>query len=218
MNKNIKPKIYLPINKPKAFDILFTYLNPDNVIPSTSTRLAYMNAFFKGFDELVSSKSYESVLNHITDSIDIFSLGFTLQFMANQFHLRGALSLSDFTKLSIFFHKMWDFNPKTRVINITDLLVEYETILLELGILTRLNKRFENHKVIHKAPETLKEERSVSKHLSAELESVAYQDPVKLTNSLQSIANTNRRNKKTARYVRSVRSARKKIKTIKTRH
>ena len=113
---------------------------------------------------------------------------------------------------------MWDFNPKTRVINITDLLVEYETILLELGILTRLNKRFENHKVIHKAPETLKEERGVLKHLSAELESVAYQDPVKLTNSLQSITNTNRRNKKTARYVRSVRSARKKIKTIKTRH
>jgi serine/threonine protein kinase len=206
MGKNTKPKIFLPINKPKAFDILFTYLNPENVIPSTSTRLAYMTSFFNGFDELVSSKSYAYVLNHITDSIDIFSLGFTLQFMANQFHLRGAISLSDFTKLSIFFHKMWDFNPSTRVVNLSALLVEYERILLELGVLSRLNSCFENHKVIHKAPpETVKEETSVSKHLSAKLESEAYQDPIKLTQTINSKSSR----KKTKNKTKTVKSRRK---------
>jgi hypothetical protein len=45
---------------------------------------------------------------------------------------------------------MYDFNPETREINIDNLINEYENILLETGILTRLKKSFENHIVVNK--------------------------------------------------------------------
>jgi hypothetical protein len=44
---------------------------------------------------------------------------------------------------------MYDFNPETREINIDNLLNEYETILQETGILTRLQKTFENNNLIN---------------------------------------------------------------------
>jgi hypothetical protein len=107
---------------------------------------------------------------------------------------------------------MWDFNPSTRVVNLSALLVEYERILLELGVLSRLNRRFKNHKVIHKAPpETVKEEPSVSKHLSAKLESEAYQDPIKLTQTIKltkTISSKSSR-KKTKNKTKTVKSRRK---------
>ena len=45
---------------------------------------------------------------------------------------------------------MYDFNPETREINIDNLINEYENILLETGILTRLKKSFENHIIVNK--------------------------------------------------------------------
>jgi hypothetical protein len=45
---------------------------------------------------------------------------------------------------------MYDFNPETREINIDNLIEEYENILLDTGILTRLNKSFENHTIVNK--------------------------------------------------------------------
>ena len=115
----------LPINNPESFKILFTYLNPDDTVPDAATQYGYINSFFDGFDDLIKTKSYNEVLNHTTDSIDVFGLGFTLQFMANCFKRLNALSLEDYTRLSTFFHKMYDFNPVTRVIDIDLLLNEY---------------------------------------------------------------------------------------------
>jgi serine/threonine protein kinase len=142
----------LPINKPESFQILFTYLNPRNTVPSASTQYSYIDSFFDGFNDLIESKSYEDVLDIVTDSIDIFGLGFSMQFMANCFKRIGALNVEFFTRLSGFFHKMYDFNPKTRVIDITLLLEEYENILLELGVLTRLKKSFVNHSLVDVVP------------------------------------------------------------------
>lgn len=177
--------INLPIKNPKAFSILFTYLNPNDSIPNAATQYAYIDSFFNGFNYMVGRNSYDTNLNYFADSIDIFGLGFTLQFMANCFKRLNALSLEDFTKLSIFFHKMYDFNPVTRVIDIDQLLTEYENVLLEIGILTRLNKSFENHKLVNKRPvpliimaEAKSDEKSPPQHLSAELQNFANNDPI----------------------------------------
>lgn len=184
LNKNAHPNVVIPIYNQKSFDILFAYLNPDNVIPTSSTRYAYLTSFFDGFNEMIGNNSYDTVLNHIVDSIDVFSIGFTLQYMANNFYNFGGLSLEDFTTLSNFFHKMWDFNPTTRSVDINKLLTEYETILLELGILTRMDRRFENHKIYKAFPipavimkEAKKDERSAPEHLSHALETEANKDP-----------------------------------------
>jgi hypothetical protein len=87
----------LPINNPKSFSILFTYLNPTDTVPDAATQYGYINSFFDGFNELITRQSYTPILNHTIDSIDVFGLGFTLQFMANCFKRLNALSLEDYT-------------------------------------------------------------------------------------------------------------------------
>ena len=175
----------LPINNPKSFSILFTYINPDNKVPNADTQYGYINSFFDGFNEMIDRDNYDTVLNYIADSIDVFGLGFTLQFMANCFKRLNALSLEDFTRLSSFFHKMYDFNPVNRVIDIDALLNEYENILLEIGILTRLGKSFETNMLVNKPPappviiaESKRDEKSPEKHLSAALQEFADKDPI----------------------------------------
>ena len=175
----------LPISKPSSFKILFTYLNPDNTVPNSSTQYAYINTFFDGFNKMINNNDYDFVVNHTADSIDVFGLGFTLQFMANCFKRLNALPLEDFTRLSSFFHKMYDFNPLTRVINIDILLNEYENILLEIGVLTRLKKSFENNNIVNKPPAphsimsvSKMDENSPPKHLSNELQNFADNDPI----------------------------------------
>jgi len=140
------------LKKPEAFKVLFTYLNPDNLVPDVETQYGYINSFFDGFNDLISQKNYDYILNHIVDSIDVFGLGFTLQYMTNCFKRHNALSLEDYTRLSGFFQKMYDFNPFTRTNDIEQLLEEYENILLQNGVLVRLNKSFENHKLVDKNP------------------------------------------------------------------
>jgi serine/threonine protein kinase len=172
------------INNPSSFKILFTYLNPNNTIPNASTQYGYINSFFNGFNDMTNDKSYDEILNYTIDSIDVFGLGFTLQFMANCFKRLNALSLQDFTRLSTFFYKMYDFNPLTRVIDIELLLNEYENILLELGILMRLKKSFKNHILVNKlfAPSIIiskskSDDKSLPQYLSHELQEFANKDP-----------------------------------------
>ena len=90
------------------------------------------------------------MLERTIDSIDVYGLGFTLQYILNCFYRQNVLDLNFFERLSTFFYKMYDFNPETREINIDNLISEYENILLETGILTRLNKSFENHTIVNK--------------------------------------------------------------------
>jgi serine/threonine protein kinase len=185
-NSNINT-LDLPINHPEAFKILFTYLNPNNTIPDASTQYGYIDSFFDGFNEMIAKSSYNNTLNFIIDSIDVFGLGFTLQYMANCFKQHNAINLPNFTRLSTFFHKMYDFNPSTRVIEIDALLNEYENILLEIGVLTRLNKTFENNTLVDKSPappiimkEIKIDSKSSPKHLSAELQSFANKNIIEI--------------------------------------
>ena len=175
----------LPINKPASFSILFTYLNPDGTIPNAATQYGYINSFFDGFNDMIDHNSYNDVLDYITDSIDVYGLGFTLQYMANCFKRQNALSLEDFTRLSAFFHKMYDFNPLNRIIDINQLLNEYENVLLEIGILTRLGKSFENNILVNRPPapsvimtEAKIDEKSAPQHLSPVLQEFADKDPI----------------------------------------
>jgi hypothetical protein len=89
------------------------------------------------------------MLDQTIDSIDVYGLGFTLQYILNCFYRQNVVDLIFFKRLSTFFHKMYDFNPETREINIDNLINEYENILLECDILTRLNKSFENHVIVN---------------------------------------------------------------------
>jgi serine/threonine protein kinase len=219
---------HLPISKPSSFKILFTYLNPDNTIPNSSTQYAYINTFFDGFNKMIDQNNYDFVLDHIADSIDVYGLGFTLQFMANCFNRLNALSLEDYTRLSAFFHKMYDFNPSTRVINIDILLNEYENILLEIGVLTRLKKSFKNNNIVNKAPAphsimsvSKMDEKSQPKHLSVELQNFADKDPISKEQQVIKKHNKCIKNRRTNKCVKTFVGGylgKTKRKTVKRKH
>jgi hypothetical protein len=175
----------LPIRHPDAFSILFAYINPEGVEPVSAKKYGYIQHFFDGFNELIDNNPYSTVLDKITDSIDVFGLGFTMQYILNCFMRQKAISNDMFNRLSSFFHKMYDFNPNTRETNIDVLLNEYETILLETGILMRLKKDFKDNTVTNGAPVSkttlshmIREDHaSASKSLSESLEHIANLDP-----------------------------------------
>jgi hypothetical protein len=92
---------------------------------------------------------------------------------------------------------MFEPNINERVLDIKVLLDEYEDILLESGLLSRLNKAFEDNMLVNRAPMPSpimrlaeKEEKSAEsvKPLSSHLERVADMDPVaKNVNTLDQI-------------------------------
>jgi serine/threonine protein kinase len=173
----------LPIRHPDAFNILFTYINPEGIAPLSAAKYSYIQHFFDGFNQLIDNSSYSAVLNQITDSIDVFGLGFTMQYILNCFKRQNAVNIETFTRLTAFFHKMYDFNPFTREINIDVLINEYETIMLETGILVRQKKDFENNVLVNRAPiskttlnKMVKEDSLSSRSLSRTLENVAKLD------------------------------------------
>jgi hypothetical protein len=178
MEKTKQNTFDMPIRNPDSFNILFSYLNPDGEIPSNSIRNGYIDDFFDGFNHLIKSNDYNYVLNNIVDSIDVYGLGFTLKYILNCFYRHNAIDLDFFTRMSNFFQKMYDFNPETREINIDNLINEYETILLETGVLIRLKKTFEKQLLVNKNPVNKNPaSTSVSKTLSKELEMFASLDP-----------------------------------------
>lgn len=183
------PKSFdLNISKPEQFKILFTYLNPDNTEPSVFTQAGYISSYFNGMNTMIKTETYDTILNSIVDSIDVYGLGFSLQYIANCFKRYNALSLEEFTRLSSLFSKMYDFNPETRVVNLDELLDAYESILLENGVLGRLGKSFNmNNKLVNKPSISInimeqyrRNNYIPPKHLSAELQQFANLDVIEV--------------------------------------
>ena len=171
----------LPLKKPEAFELFFSYINPTGKDMTTDAKYAFIESFFDGLDEIVKLE-YDDYLYDAIDSIDVYGLGFTLQYILNCFKRHNAVSQDFFNLASSLFFKMYESNPDNRELDIYELLDEYESILLGTGILARLNKRFNtDNELVDSAPmpspimRKAKKEVS-SKPLSAELESIAYMD------------------------------------------
>ena len=171
----------LALKKPESFELFFSYINPTGKDMTTDAKYAFVEDFFDGLNEMVKLE-YDDYLDDAIDSIDVYGLGFTLQYILNCFKRHNAVSQDFFNYASSLFSKMYDSNPDNRELNIYELLDEYESILLGTGILSRLNKRFDtDNELVDSAPmpspimRKAKKEVS-SKPLSAELESIAYMD------------------------------------------
>jgi serine/threonine protein kinase len=148
INETKKNTFDISIKTPASFNLLFSYINTNESSLTDATKYSYIEQFFNGYNNLITNNSYDNVLDRTIDSIDVYGLGFTLQYILNCFNRQNVIDSTFFKRLSTFFHKMYDFNPETREININNLINEYENILLETGILTRLNKSIENHTII----------------------------------------------------------------------
>lgn len=181
MNKK-STQFRFPMNNPYGFKTIFAYITLGLIVPSAETQYAYINSFFDGFNEIIKTNSYEKILDTIVDTIDVYGLGFTLQYVLNAFKIENLIDLGNYNKLSNFFIKMHDFNPLNRTIEINHLLNDYENILLEMGILTKLNKRFENHLLVNKSPipSEIKNVSVSPKKLSNDLIQYSDQDPISI--------------------------------------
>jgi serine/threonine protein kinase len=157
----------ISIKNSNSFNLLFSYINKNVDFLTDATKYGYIEQFFDGYNNLISNNSYTDILEQTIDSIDVYGLGFTLQYILNCFYRQNVIDILFFERLSTFFHKMYDFNPETREINIDNLINEYENILLDTGILTRLNKSFENHIIVtNKENKFEKTRNSKIKHIS----------------------------------------------------
>ena len=176
----------LDIPKPDAFELFFSYINlPGTDMPAAAKYGFYDSAFNSLYEH--SKLPYDEYLDKIIDTIDVYGLGFTLQYILNCFKRHNAVSQDFYTKSSALFAKMFDPEITLRVTDIKALLDEYEDILLETGLLTRLKKTFENNNLIAKAPMPspimrIAEKQEASavnlKPLSSHMERVADMDPV----------------------------------------
>jgi len=169
INDSKKNTFDMSIKNPASFNSLFAYINTNEEPLTDSIKHDYIEQFFDGYNNLISNNSYDNMLEQTIDSIDVYGLGFTLQYILNCFYRQNVLDLIFFERLTTFFYKMYDFNPETKEINIDNLLNEYENILLETGILTRLKKSFVNHTIVNKKPMLLQKEFK-EKNSSKELE------------------------------------------------
>ena len=158
INNAKKNTFDISIKNPDSFNLLFSYINTNKDLLTSAAKYEYIDHFFDGYNNLISNNSYDAMLERTIDTIDVYGLGFTLQYILNCFYRQNVLDLIFFKRLSTFFYKMYDFNPETREINIDNLINEYENILLETGILTRLRKSFENHTIINSKPNLIQKE------------------------------------------------------------
>lgn len=76
---------------------------------------------------------------------DSYSLGFSLNYVANNMHEKNALTAGEYLTLHYFFKKLFDFNLVNRMDDMEMILTEYESALSQNGVLDRLGKKFTNH-------------------------------------------------------------------------
>jgi hypothetical protein len=76
---------------------------------------------------------------------DSYSLGFSLNYVANKMQEKYALSAGEYLTLHEFFKKLFDFNLANRMDDMEMILTEYESVLSQNGVLDRLGKKFVNH-------------------------------------------------------------------------
>ena len=138
-------------------------VNPYNITPSEMLlMMRYTEDIKRPNTGLIVRERIQSCMEAITQyratpaelirktikTTDTFSMGFTLNFVANNMLKKQALNDDEYGRLHNFFEKLFDFNLFTRMSDINAIISEYESVLLLNGVLGRLGKRFRNHMII----------------------------------------------------------------------
>ena len=125
----------ITISNIDAFDSFYNYIDPtlkENTHKEELVeRAGFVIKFLKAFDDY--DGSYDEFVRIVTNTIDIYSLGFSLRYVLNEFNKIGALPVDFYEKCSHLFETMYDFDFVERESNCQKLLERYEQILLECG-------------------------------------------------------------------------------------
>ena len=131
------------IENPGNFKLLFS-----NIL--STKEQSYLHNFLNGFNKMINFNTYEQALYKIIQSIDVYSLGITLQYTINMFMKTNMLSNEYYSELTNVFSKMYNFDITNRLLDTDIILDEYENALIKLNILSRLNKQIINRTIIDK--------------------------------------------------------------------
>jgi len=134
--------------RPDSFRLLHEYTS-DSLNPNTNVIIEErIRSCMQGITMFRSQ--IDKFFDKTFDTTDSYSLGFTLNHVANKMHKKGAIPDNEYTRLHQFFEKLFDFNLFTRWDDIDMMISEYESVLELNGVLRRLGKQFVNHKVENK--------------------------------------------------------------------
>ena len=185
INEDVKRYMFFP--HPENFEVIIKYFGLRWPKPITQEAADYMmdtitDRFYEGMVQHMSTETaelekYDEFLDRTIDGIDIFGLGFTLEFCIRNLYPLGVVELSKVEILVKFFQEMRSYNICNQKINIEEVLAEYTGILVGLGVLERQNKTIENYRIIDKEPEQTELTMLKPQPLSQELEKIAEEDP-----------------------------------------
>ena len=163
--------IRLYIKKPGSFHLLFTYIHD---IDDDRINAEDVDMFFDSFSHFLSRHSYSEFAHKTVNSIDIYGLGFTLQYVLNTFFNLQSISSTFYTKTTQLFQQMYSFRYDLRLDNCDTVLKAYERILSETDTSLSLIKMKNKNK---------KDKQST---ISSKLEKIAYEDPPVIIDSSSS--------------------------------
>jgi len=144
---NINPiDIGLSVSHPDNVSHVFDFTLPLSLEGNSSKFKKYANdnidLFFQGLDELIAheiptdfkqmqfgKKVNMTFIKMTADAIDVYGLGFTLQYVANSFYKKKKISKAFYDKCSALFETMYTFNPLARELNVVLLRDKYKEIL-----------------------------------------------------------------------------------------
>lgn len=132
---------------PKSFESVFKYME-DRVNPFSKED--FIKEVFAGLVFCKSHYGYPVIIEKLLTNTDIYSLGFTMNYVLNAFYDSGAITQEQYIKYSKLFRKMCSPNINDRAEYSIDQYVDwYERVLTETGVLSRLNKTISNGEIKH---------------------------------------------------------------------
>ena len=136
-----KIDIGMYLSNPSSIPIVFEY-----TLFNKTDEYKYGNdeiiSFFTGLDEIILNAKPEDFVTNAkgeqvnltfikmtADAIDIYGLGFTLQYVLNEFERRKMISSSFFVRCSLLFYSMYTLNPLDRELDVQKLCDQYKNII-----------------------------------------------------------------------------------------
>ena len=170
--QDLYPNISLEVSHPSSFDVFFSYIDPDGLVDK-SEKVRYVMSFINSFRRHVETSTYERFLSNAVNYLDIFGLGFSLQYALNRMaKYTSGVSHSFYAQLSELLKTMYSYDLDNRNYSTSDLLTSYESILESSNILSRMNKQIVGHKIVdahngHREEEVFQNKAKLSPELRA---------------------------------------------------
>jgi hypothetical protein len=91
---------------------------------------------------------YDELLRKSINTMDSYGIGFVINHIANVLFDLNKLTHDNYLEIHMFCRELFDFNVEARLDDMEMILVKYENVLQKIGVLSKLNMRFENHKLV----------------------------------------------------------------------